>query len=66
MKAEEIPFEDREHFIRCDCGAYFDMRDLGQVFLHMHLGLPDPDWKYSVKAGNPLAYTRSGKRLGLN
>lgn len=30
------PVSEAEHFMKCeDCGAYFDMRDLGQVAAHM-------------------------------
>ena len=36
------PAKEAEHFLRCtNCGGYFDIRDLGQVFDHVG-PLPHP------------------------
>jgi len=58
--------EEQQHFILCDCGEYIDMRNLGEVFLHLHADLPLPQWSYAKKVGEPAAYLRTGKRLDLN
>ena len=64
---DHLPEEEQKHFIQCDCGEYVDMRDLSSVFHHLHAAnLPAPEWKYSVRAGEPLAYSRTKKRWGLN
>ncbi len=31
---EPIEPEEREHYIRCECGAWIDCRDLAQVLAH--------------------------------
>jgi hypothetical protein len=32
-----LPIAERRHFMKCpDCGNYFDMRDLQDVFNHFH------------------------------
>jgi hypothetical protein len=58
--------EEQEHFILCHCGEYVDMRNLSQVFSHQHTNLPQPQWSYSVKKDEPVANTKSGKRIDLN
>jgi hypothetical protein len=45
---------------------YFDMRNLSQVFKHLHADIPEPDWSYSMKKDEPVAYLRSGEKLDLN
>jgi hypothetical protein len=62
-----LPPEEQEHFILCACGEYYDMRDLSAVFRHCHeSALPEPEWRYAVRKGDPAAHTRSGRTLGLN
>jgi hypothetical protein len=58
---------EQDHFIRCDCGEYIDMRDLGEVMSHQHwMDTQQPNWDYSVKIGEPVAYTKGGETLKLN
>jgi len=58
--------EEQQHYILCDCGEYIDMRNLAEVFHHLHAGLPSPQWSYANKVGEAAAYTRTGTRLDLN
>ena len=58
--------QDQVHFILCDCGHYIDMRNLSQIFEHMHAALPKPEWAYSIKKDEPAAYFKSGEKIGLN
>ncbi|HEU0065579.1 MAG TPA: hypothetical protein VFQ58_11120 [Flavisolibacter sp.] len=59
--------EEKKHFILCNCGSYYDMRDLGQVLDHFHAVQPvNVEWTYSTRKGESLCYTKSGKRIGLN
>jgi hypothetical protein len=58
--------EEQQHLILCSCGTYFDMRNLSQVFKHLHADIPEPDWSYSMKKDEPVAYLRSGEKLDLN
>jgi len=58
--------EEQKHFVLCDCGEYFDMRDLSEVFNHFHANLPEPEWSYSIKKDEAVAYFKSGKRIDLN
>ena len=58
---------EQNHFIKCDCGEYIDMRDLGEVMSHQHwIEAPKTHWDYSVKIGEPVAYSKTGERLELN
>jgi hypothetical protein len=55
--------------MKCECGHYFDMRDLNDVVKHLHkmqTSIPKKSYSHSVKIGDPAAYTRSKKRLDLN
>lgn len=64
---EHLDKEEQNHFIRCKCGHYYDMRDLGQVIEHMHEeNIPEPDWAYSIKKGESVCYTATGKKIDLN
>lgn len=63
---DQLPKEEQQHFILCECGEYLDMRDLSQVFSHQHISLPQAEWSHSVKKGDPAAYPKSGKRIDLN
>jgi hypothetical protein len=58
--------EERRHFILCECGEYIDMRDLSIVFSHLHANLPEPQWSYSIKKDEPVAYSKTGRRMDLN
>jgi hypothetical protein len=58
--------EEQKHFIQCDCGAYIDMRNLSEVFKHLHANLPEPEWNHSVRKDEPVAYLKSGKKIDLN
>jgi hypothetical protein len=58
--------EEQQHFILCDCGEYIDMRNLNEVFTHLHAVLPEPQWSYSIKKDEPVAYLKSGKKVDLN
>lgn len=63
--------KDEQHFYKCDrCGAMVDMRDLGMVFQHEHIGKPPPnpaDLKKitAKKAGDPVEW-KDGKPTHLN
>ena len=61
-----LPPSEQQHYTLCDCGEYIDMRNLGEVFQHLHADLPEPQWSHSRKVGEPAAYLRAGKRLDLN
>lgn len=64
---DHLPASEKLHFILCDCGEYLNMRDLGEVFKHMHFPeTPVPEWQHSIKKGEPIAYRRGGPALGLN
>jgi hypothetical protein len=59
--------EEKKHFILCNCGSYYDMRDLGQVFNHFHSSQPlHVEWQYSIRKGESVCYTKRGKRIELN
>jgi len=59
--------EEQRHFIKCDCGEYIDMRDLSQVFKHLHAStVAEPEWTYAVKVGEPFAYSRTKRKTDLN
>jgi hypothetical protein len=68
MKAiDHLAQQEQKHFIQCNCGEYFDMRDLAQVFDHFHeVKLPEPAWTNSVRVGEPTAYSKTNKQTGLN
>jgi len=64
---EQLPKDERQHYIQCDCGDYIDMRNLADVFKHLHAPTaPEPKWTYSVRVGEPAAYLKTNKRLDLN
>jgi hypothetical protein len=59
--------EEKKHFILCNCGSYYDMRDLGQVLNHLHTVQPvNVVWQFSTRKGESVCYTKSGKRIELN
>jgi hypothetical protein len=64
---DHLPLEEKEHYIQCDCGEYIDMRDLAEVFGHLHMKKTvKAEWSYSVKKGEPAAFPRTGERINLN
>jgi hypothetical protein len=59
--------EEQKHFIQCDCGEYFDMRNLAEVVNHFHsTKFPEPEWTYSVRIGEPVAHLKNQKTIDLN
>lgn len=59
--------EEQKHFIKCDCGEYIDMRDLSEVFTHLHAStVAEPEWSYAVRVGEPAAYSRTSRKIDLN
>ena len=60
--------DERQHYIRCDCGSYVDMRNLSEVLGHLHGAVrTEAQWSYAVRKGDPAAYPRSGvQRIDLN
>jgi hypothetical protein len=64
---DHLSDEEKEHFILCDCGHYVDMRDLADVFNHLHMDKAVPaQWSHSGRVGEQTAYTKNGKRIDLN
>jgi len=64
-----ISTRERHHYMKCECGHYFDMRDLNDVVKHLHkmqTSTPKNSYTHSVKIGDPVAYTRSKKKLNFN
>jgi hypothetical protein len=63
-----LDLEERRHYMKCpDCGDYFDMRDLQQVFNHFHKSAyVRANYSHSIKVGEPIAYTKNKKKLDLN
>jgi hypothetical protein len=60
---------ERHHYMKCECGHYFDMRDLNDVVRHLHKmqnAIPGNSYSHSVKLGQPVAYTSNKKKLDLN
>jgi len=65
---EALSREEQKHYIQCDCGEYLDMRDLVEVLNHQHWMKPvaATNYDYSIKVGEPMAYTRKGQKIKLN
>ena len=64
---DHLSESERRHFILCDCGEYMDMRDLSDVFRHLHSGkTPPAQWSHSIRKNEPAAYAKNGRRLDLN
>ncbi|MFL5771837.1 MAG: hypothetical protein ACJ75F_01685 [Flavisolibacter sp.] len=65
---DHLPKEEKQHFILCECGEYIDMRNLAEVFGHLHMNAktPEAEWTYAIKKGEPAAYPRTGTRIDLN
>ena len=64
---QDLSKQEQMHFIKCDCGEYIDMRNLGEVMEHQHWAKNSkPEWDYSIRIGEPIAYTSDGKKIKLN
>ena len=72
MKPEILQYlslKERRHFMKCpDCGNYFDMRDLEDVFNHFHKSNQVLVYSRSVKVGEPddtymLPYKRGNSQV---
>jgi hypothetical protein len=64
-----IATHERHHYMKCECGHYFDMRDLNDVARHLHKMqalIPENSFSHAIKVGEPIAYTRRKKKLDLN
>jgi hypothetical protein len=71
MKPEILKYldkEERRHYMKCpDCGQYFDMRDLQDVFSHFHKSAAvKVNYSHSIRIGDPIVYTKDKKKLDLN
>ena len=63
---KDLVEEEKRHYMKCRCGEYFDMRNLEDVFAHLHSGnLPKAEYSYSVKVGEPVAYLTRNRRIIL-
>ena len=66
-RIDHLNREEQQHYILCDCGEYLDMRNLSEVFSHMHNEkIPEPNWSFAIKKGEPVAYLRNGEKIDLN
>jgi len=64
---DHLPSEEQQHYIQCDCGEYIDMRNLSEVFEHLHAEKNiKPEWSYAVKVGEPKAYSKFQINMDLN
>lgn len=64
---QHLSKEEKNHFMKCNCGEYIDMRNLQEVFDHQHWQInPKVSWDYSIKKGETIAYTREGRSIKLN
>ena len=63
-----ISLAERRHYMKCpDCGGYFDMRDLQDVFNHFHKSASiEADYTHSVRIGEPIEYSKRKRRNNLN
>jgi hypothetical protein len=66
---KSIPRDHRHHFMKCECGEYFDMRDLKDVMNHLHKSSAlsnTTEYSHSITIGEPIVYTRSKNEINLN
>jgi hypothetical protein len=71
MKPEGMKYlrpGEKKHYMKCpDCGEYFDMRDLQDVFNHFHKSAAvKAEYTHSIRVGEPVVYTKEKKKLDLN
>jgi hypothetical protein len=60
---------ERHHFMKCECGDYFDMRDLKEVMKHFHKSnalSEAADYSHSVKIGEPHLYSKNKNKITIN
>jgi len=65
----EIPKAERHHFMKCQCGEYFDMRDLKDVMKHFHKSqalVDNAEYTHTIKVGEPQVYTKSKIKIIIN
>ena len=65
----KIPEDERHHYMKCSCGAYFDMRDLKDVMKHLHKSkalVAAADYSHSAKVGEPHIFTKTKKKITIN
>lgn len=72
-RLEKIPEEDRKHYMHCEyCKQYFDMRELGEVFLHAEGDCkkekqkPKIDYSGSQRVGDPDEFLNDENRTKLD
>jgi hypothetical protein len=66
---KSIPVTQRNHFMKCECGEYFDMRDLKDVMKHFHKSnelVKAANYSHSIKVGEPHIYTKNKKKITIN
>lgn len=66
---KHISKNQRHHFMKCECGEYFDMRDLKDVMRHFHKSealAREAEYSYSIKVGEPQIYTKDKKKITIN
>jgi len=64
---EHLNAQEKNHFTKCSCGEYLDMRRLDEVMQHQHQTISlEPEWDYSIRVGEPKAYTKTGEEIKLN
>lgn len=64
-----IPRTERHHYMKCECGEYFDMRDLKDVMQHLHKShelINAADYTHSIKVGEPHIHTKSKTKITIN
>jgi len=69
MDYKSLPPREQKHFIQCSCGEMIDMRNLGEVFSHLHeYDLPTlaTSQSYSVRIGEAVAYRGNGDSIHLS
>jgi hypothetical protein len=55
--------------MKCECGEYFDMRDLKDVMKHFHKSnelVKAANYSHSIKVGEPHIYTKNKKKITIN
>jgi hypothetical protein len=66
---KSIPKTERNHFMKCQCGEYYDMRDLKDVMKHFHKSqalVDSAEYSHSIKLGEPHVYTKSKRKITVN
>jgi hypothetical protein len=66
---KDIAKAERNHFMKCECGEYFDMRDLKDVMKHFHKSqalVHAAHYSHSIRVGEPNIYTKTKKKITIN